>query len=217
MKRLFKTFYGIDGNKTDLEIDLNNYKEEKLFLDLLWLNILGIIILLISSALFGGSFYLLWHEKIKFGREIDITSQRKIILILQNISIIIIPLVIGVILHELIHGFFYALFAKNKFKSIKLGIKLKYGVAYCICTELIKVKCSIIVLIMPAIILGFIPIFFSLVLGNLFLLIFGIIFIAGSSGDFLIVLKLMKENGENYILDTLGEDKYLSIYRKIET
>jgi hypothetical protein len=196
------------------EIDLNNYKEEKLLLNLLWLNIIGIIILLISLALFGGSFYLIWHEKIKFSREIDITSQRKTILILQNILIIIVPLITGIILHELIHGFFYALFAKNKFKSIKFGIKLKYGVAYCICTELIKVKYSIIVLIMPAIILGFIPSIFSLVLGNLFLLIFGIIFIAGSSGDFFIILKLMKENGEDYISDTLGEEKYLSIYRK---
>jgi hypothetical protein len=197
-----------------VENDLDGYKKEKIILNLLWLNIIGIIVLLVSSALFGGSFYLIWHEKFNISREIDITSQRKIMLVLQNVLIIIIPFIIGVILHELIHGFFYAVFAKNKFKSIKFGIKLKYGVAYCMCTELIKVKHSIIVLIMPAIILGFIPCIFSLIIGNLFLLIFGIIFIAGGTGDFYIILKLMKEDGENYILDTLGEEKFMYIYRR---
>ncbi|MDR2447938.1 MAG: metalloprotease family protein [Treponema sp.] len=50
------------------------------------------------------------------------------------------------------HGSFYTLFAKNKFKSTKFGIKLKYGAAYCICAELMKIKHSIIAAIMPAII-----------------------------------------------------------------
>jgi hypothetical protein len=56
------------------------------------------------------------------------------------IAFALVVVIAGGVVHELIHGFFYALFAKNKFRSIKFGIKLKYGVAYCMCTELMKIK-----------------------------------------------------------------------------
>ncbi|MHB9293714.1 hypothetical protein Holit_02844 [Hollandina sp. SP2] len=198
----------------DTEINLDGYKMDKIYFNMLWINIFAIIVLLIFTVLFGGPFYLIWHEKINSNREINIAIQRRRILALQNISVVFVVAIIGGILHELIHGFFYAIFAKHKFKSIKFGIKLKYGVAYCVCTELMKIKHVIIVVIMPAIILGFIPSIFSLFIGSLFLLVFGILFIMAGSGDFLVLLCLLKENKEHYVLDTLGEINCITIYRK---
>jgi hypothetical protein len=200
----------------ETEINLNGYKIDKIYFNMLWMNIFAILVLIISTVLFGGPFYLIWHEKININRKINIDIQGGIILALQNISFVFIVAVIGIILHELIHGFFYAIFAKNKFRSIKFGIKLKYGVAYCVCIELMKIKHFIIGTIMPTIILGFIPSIFSFFIGNLSLLVFSILFIMAGSGDFLIILCLLKENKENYVLDTLGEINCITIYRKIK-
>ena len=186
---------------------------------MLWINIFAIIVFIIFSIIFGGSFYLIWHEKFNLGNiniAEELTVSKRMVLVLNNVVIILIPTFIGIVLHELMHGFFYALFAKNRFKSIKFGIKLKYGVAYCICTELIKIKHSIIVTIMPAIILGFIPAVFSLFVGSLFWLLIGIIFIMAGAGDFLLIIRLLKENKEGYVLDTLGEINCINIYRKVK-
>jgi hypothetical protein len=188
---------------------------DKIYFNMVWVNIFAIIVLVISTILLGGPFYLIWHDKISAARDSSADAIGGILLALQNISFMLVVIIIGCIGHELIHGCFYALFAKNKFKSIKFGIKLKYGVAYCVCTEPMKIKHSIIAAIMPAVILGFIPGIFSLVAGSLFWLIFGIVFIMGGAGDFLIVLRLMKEKKDSYILDTLGEINCISIYRKI--
>jgi hypothetical protein len=202
----------------DAEINLDGYKKDKIYFNMLWVNIFSTIAFVIFAILLGGLFYLMWHEKLYINPanlETNIDTQRIIILALQNIAFVLGVGITGGVVHELIHGFFYALFAKNKFKSIRFGIKLKYGVAYCICTELMKIKHSIIGAIMPAIILGFIPGIIALFAGSLFWLVFGIVFIACGGGDFLIVLRLIKENKEDYVLDTLGEINCINIYRKI--
>jgi hypothetical protein len=201
----------------DTEVNFDGYTSEKIYFNMLWVNIFAIIVFILFSIIFGGSFYLIWHEKIVLGNiNEELTARESMGLTLNNIVIILIPVLIGMVIHELIHGFFYVLFAKNRFKSIKFGIKLKYGVAYCICTELIKIKHSIIVTIMPAIILGFIPAVFSLFLGSLFWLFIGILFIMAGAGDFLIIIRLLKENKEDYVLDTFGEINCINIYRKIK-
>lgn len=56
---------------------------------------------------------------------------------------------------------------------------------------------------------------FSLFAGILISLIFGIPFIAVGAGDFLIILRLMKENKEDYILGILSETNSAPVYRKI--
>jgi hypothetical protein len=199
------------------EINLVGYKEEKIYFNMLWVNIFAIIVLIIFSIVFGGPFYVIWHQKISISQRINIDTKRRLFIMLKNISVTIIVVIIGSILHELIHGLFYVLFTKNKFKSIKFGIKLKYGAAYCICAEPLKVRYFNIVTIMPAIILGFIPSVIAVIIGNLLMLIFGIAFITGGTGDFFVIIKLVKENKDNYVLDNFGETNYISIYRKGQT
>lgn len=187
----------------DNEPVLNGYQEYKIQFNMLWLNIFAFIVLIIFTALLGGPFYLIWginNASIqKFGLELFIVY------------------IFGIVIHELIHGLFFVIFSKNKFKSVKFGIKPKHGAAYCICTEPLKIKHFIIVTIMPAIILGFIPGLISLILGNIYFLVFSLIFIMGASGDFLVIFKMIKENKEDYAIDKLGVEKYIHIYRKIET
>lgn len=54
---------------------------------------------------------------------------------------------------------------------------------------------------MPAIILGFLPSVWAIITGNFYLLCFGIFFIMGAAGDFMILMTLKNENPEDLVLD----------------
>jgi hypothetical protein len=72
---------------------------------------------------------------------------------------------------------------------------------YCICLEKIKVKHFRIAAIMPMIILGIIPTIVFLFIGNIFLFIYSMIFIAGGAVDMLFILKTVKEKDNTWILN----------------
>lgn len=78
----------------------------------------------------------------------------------------------GVIVHELIHGITWAIFAKDGFKSIKFGVLWKMITPYCHCKEVLTVRQYSIGGIMPAIILGIIPAIIGIAIGNLWILLF---------------------------------------------
>jgi hypothetical protein len=67
--------------------------------------------------------------------------------------------------------------------------------------------------IMPAIILGFIPAVLSIVLGSVFLLVFGIFFTMAAIGDFMIINLIRKESSNSMVLDHPSEAGCY-IYRK---
>ena len=193
-------------------IDLDGYIKEKMQFNMLWVNVFALIVLLIAIILFGVPFYFIWPGLINF----NFVSSENMGLQIINIAFAFIILLIGFVIHEIIHGVFYAIYAKKGFKSIKLGVKLKYGVAYCICNELIQIKKVIIALIMPTIFIGFIPAILSLIIGSYFLLFYGILFIMGGAGDFLVIIRFLKEDKKDYFLDLFGPEKFGYIYRKIK-
>ena len=179
----------------------SDYHKEDLTVDLTWANIFGFIVLIPSILFFGLPFYLIWKGQLANGIIFNTV---------QNISghnplltslITILLLLFGVILHELIHGVFFAFYAEEKFKSIKFGITRNWLSLYCHCKEPVKVYQYITSGLMPAIILGFIPSILSLFIGDTILLSFGICLIAAASGDFLISYKLRKEKFDDYVQD----------------
>ena len=101
-------------------------------------------------------------------------------------------------------------------KSIKFGILWKTLTPYCHCKEPLKTKQYIVALLAPLLILGIIPAVISLMIGNLFLLILGIIFSATAAGDIMIYLLIRKENPEDYVQDHPSEAGYY-IFRKKES
>lgn len=118
---------------------------------------------------------------------------------------VVIVLLAGIVVHELIHGATFALFAKHGFKSIKFGILLKMLTPYCHCKEPLKVKQYIVGAIMPAIILGLLPGIIAIFTGNVFLLIFAIFFTGAAAGDFMIINLIYKEDKDTMGLDHPSE------------
>jgi hypothetical protein len=95
--------------------------------------------------------------------------------------------IVGITVHELIHGLSWMLAGILPAGKIKFGFQLKTLTPYAHCTVPLKKHAYVFGTVMPAVLLGFIPFIISFVTGSGRLLIFGIIFTFAAIGDFLIV------------------------------
>ena len=109
---------------------------------------------------------------------------------------------IGIVIHELIHGFFAMKFSKQGMKSIKFGIYWKFLTPYCHCKEPLTVRDYRIVLLSPLIILGIIPTIIGFIIGQNGIYGFGLLFILAAGGDLVIYWKLRNENKNSLALDS---------------
>jgi predicted nucleic acid-binding Zn ribbon protein len=184
----------------DETFDKENFNEEKITINIIWANVFGLIVLLLALVLFGIPFIMLWNNNISLST--------------INIIVYFVVFIIGIVIHEAIHGFFFVLFSKEKIKSIKFGImpREKFYTPYCHCKEILSINHYRIAAIMPLIILGIIPVAVSLIYGNILLLLFGVTFISAGCGDLLMILKLIKEKKNAWIYD-LPDDAGFIIYR----
>jgi len=182
--------------------ELENYKKEKLTVDLVWANIFGIIMLIPTSLIFGLPYYLIWQPKIHIKQFWESNGPLGFAL---SFLLIYLILILGIVLHELIHGIIWAKFAKQGFKSIKFGVVWNMLTPYSHCKEPFIVKQYIIGGIAPGIILGIIPATIAIIIGNLGLVIFGIYFTIAASGDILIINLIRKENSDSLVQDHPSE------------
>lgn len=150
-----------------------------------------ILIAIIIPFFIGGEklFDLLWEGKPRL-LQLDIPTWMKYAAVL-----------LGVVLHELIHGLVFARYAPNGFKAIKFGANLRMGAVYCHCKDPVKVKHYMRAGIAPLIILGLLPLTFALATGVHWLNIFGLLLTIGGFGDLLIWLKLLKFDRNMLIRD----------------
>jgi len=132
---------------------------------------------------------------------------------LQRSIAYVVVLVIGVVIHELIHGFFYARYMKNGFKSVKIGFKFPF--AYAESKKVIRTNQFIIGLVMPMVILGAIPSIIATMIGNPFLMLFGYVFIVAGSSDTLILLRTFKDRKNTWFENLPSINKYY-VYRPIK-
>lgn len=178
----------------------DDYIKEKKIIDIYKASKLALILFVVIGLLFGTLFYIIWMPELKSSW--------------QDILVFMLLLTGGIVLHELIHGLFFGLFAKHKFRSIRFGVLWEYLTPYCHCTEPLKLRHYVIGALMPAFIIGLIPTIVSLFNGNLMLLILGVFFISAAAGDFMVVWILRKESPESFVQDHPSEAGCY-IYRKI--
>ena len=129
-------------------------------------------------------------------------------------SIVLLALIIaGIFAHELLHAVFFARYAKNGWKAISFGILKKYLSPYCHCSDPVLLPHYILAALAPTVVLGCVPIILAIALLNSHLLLFGLIFVTAGTGDILLVVPLLREARDCYILDLEDEAGYL-IYRR---
>ena len=192
--------------------ELKNYKKEKLTVDLVWANVFGILILIPIVLFFGLPYYLIWSPSLDIKAFLDSLNSNAFGFGLAIVSGLII---LGIIIHEILHGITWALFTQKGLKSIKFGILWKMLTPYCHCKEPLSVQQYIIGAITPAIILGVLPCIIAIATESIPLLIFGMFFTMASAGDFLIINLVRKERITDLVQDHPSEAGCY-IYRKIE-
>jgi hypothetical protein len=159
-------------------------------------NLFSLALLIFVIALFGVPYILLWGFS-----DVDFD--------LMEWGLFFILLILGMIVHEAIHGITWACFAKKGFRSISFGVFWKYLAPYTHCDEPMKIRPYVIAVLMPGIITGVLPAVAGIISGNFISLIIGILMTAGAAGDILVAWRLRKENVHNMVLDHPSECGYI--------
>lgn len=97
-----------------------------------------------------------------------------------------------VVVHELIHGAVWGLFAKNHYKSIEFGIIAKALMPYCTCLEPITKVQYMLGSMMPGVLLGIIPLIISFINGSTTLMLIGSALTLAAGGDMTVLVDLLK-------------------------
>lgn len=153
-------------------------------------NVFAIVMLVVVGVVLAGLFRLIW------GRWTDGQMSSGMFLLIINVFVLI-----AIVVHELIHGLTWAIFAPRGLRSIKFGIMKKYLNPYCHCSDPLPRNGYVLGALMPGIVTGLIPAIVALAIGSFSLLVFSIIMISMASGDLMITLLALKEDPRCIIYD----------------
>ena len=101
--------------------------------------------------------------------------------------VLFVAVLLGVLLHELIHGIAWVIFGRKPFSAIKFGVQWKNLTPYAHLKEPVEVNAYRIGAFMPGLIVGILPYFLSLALGDGNLFWFSLIHTSAAGGDWLIL------------------------------
>ena len=117
--------------------------------------------------------------------------------------------VVAIVVHELIHGLTWSIFAPRGMRSIKFGIMKKYLNPYCHCSDPLPRNGYLWGALMPLIITGLIPAVIALAIGSFPLLVFSIFMISAAAGDIMIAQLAFKEDRNCTIYDHPTEGGFI--------
>ena len=108
--------------------------------------------------------------------------------------------ILSIIIHELLHGSGWIMFTKGKLKSIAFGVVWEALMPYCTCKEALRKGQYIIGLMLPCIVLGYIPGIISCFNGNGVLLGYSVLMIVSAGGDLMVMLLILKSKLKGDVL-----------------
>ncbi len=152
-------------------------------------NLISILLFIPIALINLGAFLIFWdYELFNSGK-------------LQFFDYMLIILLLGIVVHELLHGLGWSIFAKKGFRSIKFGMNWNYFAPYCHCNEPLTVKQYRIGGALPLVVMGFIPSIIAIITGSGFLLSFGILFTAAAGGDMIVLYMLRNVESQTHVFD----------------
>ena len=174
-----------------VELEAQGYRMHPLVISVVSANMGALATALPLDVALGAGFFLL-HP---FG---SVSFQ------LADLLFAFLAFVVLTVVHELVHGLTWSLFAKSGWKSVSFGVIWKYLTPYCTCNEALSRRAYIVGALMPTLVLGILPVLAAYATGSLFLLVVGLLMILGGGGDLTIVLKMLRfkpDGGEVLYLD----------------
>jgi hypothetical protein len=107
-------------------------------------------------------------------------------------GLLAISLLLSIVIHELIHGFFFGLFAPHHYSSIEFGILWRSLNPYCYCAEPVSRIQYLVALLMPGFVLGTCIGAIAIWAHSATWLVFSIVSYFSASGDFMVAYKLIR-------------------------
>ena len=104
----------------------NEVKGRKVAIDIVKANIFAVAIMVVAAIVFLVPFFWLWKDKKPISELLGGFGDWSITFIL---------VIVGIVVHELIHGLTWACYAKSGWKSISFGVMWKLLTPYCHCDE----------------------------------------------------------------------------------
>lgn len=174
-------------------LNQEDYHKKELVLSAGKMNLYSLLLLIPVFLVFYLPFYLIWDQGI------HLAGFRMIIR--EHGLLFFGILVLGIFLHELIHGITWARYCRNGFHSILFGFSWKSFSPYCHCREILKINHYLAGTLMPGLVTGVLPALAGIISGNLMILILGIIFTMAAGGDFIFLWMLRNVPGTAYAED----------------
>ena len=112
---------------------------------------------------------------------------------------------IGVVIHELIHGIAFIVIGKAKLSDVKFGVIWKQLIPYAHCKVPLSIRAYKIALLLPVIITGFIPLIVGLSINSLLTVLVSACLIVGGIGDWIMYLKLRLFTNNAVVIDHPSE------------
>ena len=104
-----------------------------------------------------------------------------------NILLLITAVILGVVIHEFIHGISWVIFGRKPFSTVKFGFQWKTFTPYAHLTEPVEVNAYRLGAFLPGFLLGILTFILSLMLGSGDLFWFSLIHTSAAGGDWLIL------------------------------
>ena len=142
------------------------------------------VVLLVPLCILGIGLFV-W---VQGGMEWTLTPVTYALLLLSFVALIVV--------HELLHGVGWAIFAHHGFKDIEFGFMKQYLTPYCTCLVPLAKGQYIFGALLPCFALGVIPMIVGILVGSLPLLFLGIVMTDSAAGDILIVWKILRYRSE---------------------
>lgn len=169
---------------------IEGYEPEKMTISMLGANVFGLIMFVLLVPLLG----------IPFSRLYEVGHSD-----LKDMGWLMLALVVGIVVHELVHGLSWVLAGRLSWRDISFGVMWRYLAPYCHCSRPMRKFPYIVGALAPLVVLGVIPCVVAFLNGSLAWLAFGIFLTVGGCGDILVVWQLRKEKGNVLIYDHPSE------------
>ena len=166
-------------NKLSEDMTAGGYRRTELTVSIVSANIFGVV-LLIPLLVLSFVLLILLHDDISF----DYSP--------LTLTVGLVILAVLIVVHELIHGASWAIFAEHHFKDIEFGFMKQYLTPYCTCCVPLSKGQYIFGALMPLIILGIVPMAVGIAAGSFPLTLLGIIMTDSASGDIMIVRNILR-------------------------
>lgn len=127
------------------------------------------------------------------------------------ILLLIAGYILLVILHEFFHLFGFRVFANVPWKRMKVGVNLKFGIAYATTDKLMTNKAIRKALLLPFWATGIVPAVIGLYIDSSVLIILAALLIGGAAGDFA-MYKALKKHPDDWLIKDDPELPRLYVY-----